>query len=66
MGLACPLVVILLQCRSILCLHPGNVLSLWCFCRESLLLVRFLLVGRMLVGFVPSVNGIEGLGKVDK
>ena len=54
MGLACPLVVLLLQCGSILCLHPVNVLSLWCFCRELLLLQRFLLVGRML-GFVPSL-----------
>ena len=53
-GLACPLVVVLIQCRSILCLHPVNVLSLWCFCRESLLLLRFLLVDLMLVGFVPS------------
>ena len=26
MGLACPLAVLLLQCRSILCLHPVNVL----------------------------------------
>ena len=42
------------RCRSILCLHPVNILSLWCFCRELLLLLRFLLVGRMLVGFVPS------------
>ena len=31
MGLACPLVVLLLQCRIILYLHPVNVLSLWCF-----------------------------------
>ena len=42
MGLARPLVVLLLQCRSILCPHPVNVLSLWCFYRESLLLLRFL------------------------
>ena len=41
-------------CRSIPCLHLVNVLSLWYFCRESLLLLRFLLLGRMLVGFVPS------------
>ena len=34
----CPLVVHLLQCRSMLCRHPVNVLSLWCFYRESLLL----------------------------
>ena len=38
--------VLLLQCRSILYLHPMNVLSIWCFCRELLLLLRFLLVGR--------------------
>ena len=31
MGLACHLVVVLLQSRSILCRHPVNVLSLWCF-----------------------------------
>ena len=30
----------------------GERTSLWCFYRESLLLRRFLLVGRMLVGFV--------------
>ena len=54
MELACLLVVLQLQCRSILCLHLVNVLSLWCFYRVSLLLLRFLLVGRMLVGFVPS------------
>ena len=48
------LAVLLLQCRSILCLHLVNVLSLWCFYRESLLLLRFLLIGRTLVGFVPS------------
>ena len=54
MGLACPFVVLLLQCRSILCLHPVNVLSLWCFYRESLWLLRFFLVGHMLVGLVPS------------
>ena len=54
MELACPIVLLLLQCRSILCLHPVNVLSLWCFYRESLLLLQFLLVGRTLVGFVPS------------
>ena len=42
MGLACPLVVLLLQCRNILCLHPVNVLSLRCFCKELLLLQRFL------------------------
>ena len=41
MGLACPLVVLLLQCRSILCLRPVNVLALWCFCKELLLLLRF-------------------------
>ena len=40
MGLACPLVVLLLKCQSILCLHPVNVLSLWCFYRESLLLFK--------------------------
>ena len=49
MGLACALVVLLQQCRRILCLHLVIVLSLWCFCRESLLLLRFLMVGRMLV-----------------
>ena len=38
MGLACPIVVVLLQRRCILCLHLVNVLSLWCFYRESLLL----------------------------
>ena len=54
MGLVCPLVVLLLQCRSILCLHPVNVLSLLCFCRESLLLLLFLLIGHILVWFVPS------------
>ena len=32
MGLACSLVVLLLQCRNILCLHLVNVLSLWCVC----------------------------------
>ena len=31
MGLVCPLAVLLLQCRSSLCLHPENVFSLWCF-----------------------------------
>ena len=41
-GLSCLLVVLLLQCRNILCLHLVNVLSLLCFCRESLLLLRFL------------------------
>ena len=46
-------------------LHQVNVLSLWCFYRESLLLLRSLLVSRMLVGFVPS-SLCEGLGKVDK
>ena len=46
----CPLVALLLQCRSILCLHLVIVLLLWCFYRESLLLLRFLSV----VGFVPS------------
>ena len=35
MRLTCLLVVLLLQCRSILCLHLVNVLSLWCFYRES-------------------------------
>ena len=54
MGLACPLVVLLLQCRRIMCLHLVIVLLLWCFYRESLLLLRFLLVCRMLVGFVLS------------
>ena len=49
----CPLAVLLLQCRSILCLHP-NILSLWCFYRESLLLRWSLLVCPMLLGFVPS------------
>ena len=44
MGLVCPLAVLLLQCRSNLCLHLVNVLSLWCFYRESLLLPRSLLV----------------------
>ena len=44
----------LVYCKSLLCLHPRNVLSLWCFYREPLLLLRFLLVGRMLVGFVLS------------
>ena len=39
---------------EVFCLHPVNVLSLSCFYRESLLLRRFLLVGRMLVGCVPS------------
>ena len=34
MGLVCLLVVLLIQYRSILCLHPVNVLSLWCFYRE--------------------------------
>ena len=53
MGLACPLVVLLIQCRSILCLHLVNAPSLWCFYREPLLLLRFLLVCRMLVGFLP-------------
>ena len=51
MGQAFSLVFLLQQCRSILCLHPVNVLSLWCFYRESLLLLRFLLEGRKLVGF---------------
>ena len=46
MGLACSLVVLLLQCRSILCFHPVYVLSLWCFYRELLLLRRSLLVRR--------------------
>ena len=46
--------LLLQQCRGIMCLHPVNVLSLWCFYRESLLLLRFILVGRMLVRFVPS------------
>ena len=54
MDLACLLVVLLLQCRSILCLHLVYVLSLWCFYRESLWLLRFLLVDRMFVGFFPS------------
>ena len=54
MGLAGPLEVLLLQCRSIMYLHPVKVLSLWCFYRESLLLRRSLLVCHMLVGFVPS------------
>ena len=31
MGLACPFLVLLLQCRSVLCLHLANILSLWCF-----------------------------------
>ena len=59
MGQACPLVVLLLQCRSNLCLHPVNALSLWCFCRESLLLLRFLLVGRMLVVLANTPNQAE-------
>ncbi len=50
----CPLAVLMLQCRSNLCLHPVNVFSLWCFYRESFLLLRFLLVGRVLLGFVLS------------
>ena len=37
MELACPLVVLLLQCRSILCLHLVIELLLWCFYRESCL-----------------------------
>ena len=53
MGLVCLLAVLLLLCRSSLCVHPENVLSLWCFYRESLLLRRYLLVSRMLVEFVP-------------
>ena len=40
--------------RSSLCLNPENVLSLWCFYRESLWLRRFLLVGRMWEEFYPS------------
>ena len=43
MELACPLVVLLLQCRSILCLHLVIVLLLWCFYKESLLLLRAIL-----------------------
>ena len=54
MGLAWTLVVLLLQCRGILCLPLVNVLSLWCFYREPLLLPRSLSVGRMLVAFVQS------------
>ena len=42
MELACLLVVLLLQCQSILCLHLVNVLSLWCFYRESLLLLTLI------------------------
>ena len=48
MELACLLAVLLLQCRSILCLHLVNVLTLWCFYRESLLqaaVVSILLYG---------------------
>ena len=44
MGLVCLLAVLLLQCQSSLCLHPENVLSLWCFYRESLWPQRSLLV----------------------
>ncbi len=43
MGLVCPLEVLLLLCRSSLCLHPEKVLSLWYFYRESLFLLVFLL-----------------------
>ena len=43
MELVYPLVVLLIQCRSILCLHLVNVLSLWCFNREALLRLRFFL-----------------------
>ena len=32
---ACPLVILLLQCRSNLCLHPVNALSLWCLYTKS-------------------------------
>ena len=41
MELACPFVVLLLQCQSNLCLHLVNVLSFWCFHRESLLLLQY-------------------------
>ena len=50
----CLLAVHLLQCRSRLCLHPENGLLLRCFCRASLWLRRFLLVGRRQVEFAPS------------
>ena len=40
--------------KSILCLHPVNVLSLWCFYRESLLLLRFLF-GRPYAGRICSI-----------
>ena len=46
--------LLLLQCRSSLCLHPENVHSLWGFYRESQLLRRSLLVCRMQVEYVPS------------
>ena len=54
MGLVCLLSVLLLQCWSSLCLHPENIVSLWCFYRESLLLRWSLLVCCMQVEFVPS------------
>ena len=38
MGLACPLVVLLQQCRSILCFHLVNALSLWRFFHNSQLI----------------------------
>ena len=49
----CLLAVHLLQCRSSLCLHPGNRLLLLCFYIVSLWLRRFLLVGRRRVEFAP-------------
>ena len=61
MGIVCPLVVLLLQCWSILCFHLVNILSLSCFYRESLLLWQSLLVSHMLVGFVPSSLWMEFL-----
>ena len=44
----------LLQCRSSLCLHPGNGLLLSCFYIASLWLRWFLWVGRERVLLAPS------------
>ena len=65
MGLIWLLAEHLLQCRSSLCIHPGNGLLLWCFYTASLWLRRFLLVDRRGVEFASSFL-FEGRSKTDK
>ena len=52
----CPLEVLMLQCRSILCLHLVNVLSLWCFYRNvNLMFIYFIMLFNCLLTMLFNV-----------